>query len=249
MHFNYCEETETVMSIEEKITYVRTACTLNHGILYRFNRFDSKDYNGVLWADYPTTKKRVHVGDLECLTVVDLDYGSYLFQPIHFSCGDYCGSLVEKSNRIKFLEQFGLIDGVYELSADFGYSGVVFNISALNTEMIELLDSISECGQIDDEQYDELVRESEDTAWNDYSIKRDFINAIENKFDLLIDEDQNSDDVIRKLFEDVRGRVNQYWINEQSNTSWIDIYPIVASVTYDDLIEYLSGIQLVIVEG
>jgi len=86
---------------------------------------------------------------------------SLFIQPELLAGSDYSGGVLQKSNNKSFLEQFGDVEGVYELWGGMGTYGVAVRLDVYenNKEIKGTLDSLDDYPVIDEEAYSELEHE------------------------------------------------------------------------------------------
>ena len=103
-----------------------------------------------------------------------LEYGDFDLDPngkfVEVPCttySGYSGGTVERANCDKFLEMFGDLPGVYEVTGGYGTRGVFIRRACLRCDEIrEVIEGLDDYPLIDDESLSDLEMQLEDEAWD-----------------------------------------------------------------------------------
>jgi hypothetical protein len=124
----------------------------------------------------------------------------YFFHP-HLGFSDYDGksTAVERSNLRMFLKKFKKCRRIKHVSGCCGYEAIAIDITCINQEIINTLVALDDYPIINDEDHSRMENEMEEEAWESW-LKRDFISAIEKKFDAY-DSDPDEDELLELYYE------------------------------------------------
>jgi hypothetical protein len=154
--------------------------------------------------------------------------------PTYLSGSDYSGTLVERSNRDRWREDFASGEDQWwvEVSGGYGTFAIVVRLDSLPDEAIEFLEQLSTYPVADDDAHSRLEMEAQNEAWDDWAAQ-DFVRALEEKFDCEID---GAAEDLFTVFCELMESTNTYWKNEQGDSMYVDMGRIVKGATEADVI-------------
>jgi hypothetical protein len=154
--------------------------------------------------------------------------------PKYLSGSDYSGTLVERSNRDCWREDFAAGEDQWwvEVSGGHGTFAIVVRLDALPDEAIEFLERLDTYPLADEDANSQLETEAQIEAWDNWAA-RDFVRALGKKFGCEID---GSAEDLFTVFSELMDRTNTYWENEQGDSMYIDMKRIVKGATESDVI-------------
>jgi hypothetical protein len=173
----------------------------------------------------------------------DTKNGRYLV-PGALSGSDYSGTLIEHSNRAEWCETFEAGNGEWwtEVSGGYGTRAIVVDLEMvpedLQTPVVEFLNGLQNYPSASDDRLCEMETEAQGEAWKDWA-ERKFKRAIEQRFE--VDLDETDADLLFRIFSETSDHAGIYWVNEQSDSMWIDIPRIVTKVTQTDVDQLLAS--------
>jgi len=151
--------------------------------------------------------------------------------PELLSYGDYDNScLVQRSNYRVFLERFGKVDGVVELSGGYGTAAIAIRVDLLTSheELKDVIEGLDNYSLIDEEDHSELEQKAINEAWKDWG-QKDFVSGLLDELGDKFNE-RSLKKVIRHkifsknfkqmphpfevLFYSCMERANEYWQDE-----------------------------------
>jgi hypothetical protein len=161
--------------------------------------------------------------------------------PKYLSGSDYSGSLVERSNRDVWAEEFaeGRDNWWAEVHGGHGTFAIVVKLDALPDDALEFLARLDEYPLADEDAHSHLEIEAQGEAWEDWG-RGDFKVELDKRAG---DEGKLGDvenDKLYTLFYAVSERIGEYWVNEQGDSMAIDIKRIAKAVTDEELADVLS---------
>jgi len=167
---------------------------------------------------------------------------NYYIMPDILSGSDYSGSLVEQSNWMCFLEEFGQCDGVKCVVGGHGTFAVAITVEAYkgNKNIQEALNSLADYPVADEDHYSHMQMEKTEEAWEDWAFS-DYESALEKAFDLDeqgMELNWSGQDAF-EVFTEVAESVNEYW-EEENQSMWIDVETVAEATTLNDLSKYLE---------
>lgn len=149
------------------------------------------------------------------------------------ACGsDYSGNLLEVSNYNVLRDDYGTIDGVIMLHDNYGTFAIAFRLDVIekNEELQDILKGIRHYPLISSDELEHLEQEEQERAWTDWA-KDDYTTAIRNKIDPddkhktekvgLINNLSEND--LATMFYKAQEASNEYWVNEEGSSMWIDV--------------------------
>jgi hypothetical protein len=175
--------------------------------------------------------------------------GRYLVPGI-LSGSDYSGSLVQKSNHRKFSEEFADGEDKWWGSAPGGHGtyAIVIDMQSVpedkEEEVAEFLNALSDYPLADEDLHSEMEMEAQNKAWNDWA-RADFKKEIEKVYGVDLDEaeEELGEEVFNRklyeLFHKASEKANEYWVNEQGDSMYINLERVVAKGTVQENIEAL----------
>jgi hypothetical protein len=178
-----------------------------------------------------------------------IDDECYLI-PNFLSGGDYANStLVEVSNHKLFLERYGSIRGVIDVSGSHGSFAVAINLAVVSPAEDELWADLLELKDypvLDEEHHSNMEFEAQEEAWVNWG-RKDFIREIKKSFDLSEEDEEILDgldgndpqDRIYGLFRQLSEDANEYWETEAGGGQYINIERIVQEMNDDELNDLL----------
>lgn len=161
----------------------------------------------------------------------DVDTDVYVV-PDLLQGGDYSGGSYTKANHKKFLEDFGSVRGVVDLSGGHGSYGVAINTKEvpLNHELWEVLSGLIDYPIIDDEAVIEMEMEGQSESWESWG-KHDFLKEIAKQFGLTDEEEEKLDNLddgkIYEIFREAQDKSNTEWQEESGGGWYIDMKRLV----------------------
>ena len=175
--------------------------------------------------------------------------GRYLV-PQYLSGSDYSGTLVERSNAQKWGEEFS--DGEDEwwarLIGGHGTFAIIIDMKGVpedkEEEVAEFLNALSNYPLADEDLHSHMEMEAQDEAWKDWG-RKDFRKEIEKVYSVDLDEAEAElgEEVVNRkldeLFYKASDKANEYWVNEQGDSMYIDLERVVAKGTVQEDIEAL----------
>lgn len=182
----------------------------------------------------------------------DAKDGRYLL-PALLSGSDYSGSIVEQANYQKFADEFTSGNNEWWIYTPGGHGtfGILIDMKGVpddvSTDVAEFLNGLHDYPLADEELHSEMEMEAEEEAWKNWA-ERDFVRDLQKKFaddeklEAVLDEVLTDDELLvklRELFEDAREKANEYWVNEQGDSMYINMKRIVAKVSKKDVTYFL----------
>lgn len=154
----------------------------------------------------------------------------------HLSGSDYSGNLTNVSNYQVFQEEFSEGAGIWwdTVSGGHGTFAIVIDTTKAPDEAYDFLCGLEDYPVADDGHHSGLEIEAQNEAWSQ-DVERDFIRALEKKFDIEFSEDMTGTDKASNLFYTLTERSNTYWENQQGSEMYIDVDRVVKSATLNDL--------------
>lgn len=171
--------------------------------------------------------------------------------PNYLSGSDYSGSLVERTNHDVFLEDFGNVPGVLDVSGGHGTFAVAVPIRTRKgswsrgkrtAEMFEWLEKLNDYPLADEEKLSEMELEAQVEAWNSWAASdfrgevRDHVDPSGEDEELEQALDDISDDDLYEVFRVAADKANEYWVNESGGEMWIDLKRVAKQVVRKDII-------------
>lgn len=182
---------------------------------------------------------------------------SIVWAPSFFQSGDYGGSLVELSNLRSFLEDHGRKPGVWELSGDWGSSGLALDVRFLGEELLEELEALESYPLRCEDHLSFLELEEEGKAWESWA-SSDFRKELEKLLpDLLPEHDplllsdvtlwEKAEEKLEalpeeklfQLFQEAAEEASICWETE-AISRWIDCQKVAEAVKPEALLEALE---------
>lgn len=183
---------------------------------HHFNLWDPHDWPPSRYGNWRTTKGRD---------------GRY-FVPEYLSGSDYSGSLVERSNVDAWREQFADGENTWWCTVHGGHGtiAIVVDGEGLTDEAKEFLCALSDYPLADEERHSEMEMEAQGAAWDDWA-RRDFVRALEKRFDVEDLDLAADNDQLFELFRETGDRIGEYWVNEQGDSMYINVDRIASKVS------------------
>jgi acyl carrier protein len=164
--------------------------------------------------------------------------GRYLL-PAYLGGSDYSGSIVERSNFKAFQEKFGDGEDEWWTNAigSHGTFALLIDMQGvpedIEEEVAEFLNALHDYPVADDDLHSQMEMEAQNEAWDSWA-KKDFIKALEKKFDVELDD--VDDEKIFELFHEACDSSNTYWENQQGDEMYIDLDRVVKKIKETDLV-------------
>jgi hypothetical protein len=154
--------------------------------------------------------------------------------PKYLSGSDYSGTLVERSNRDCWREDFASGEDQWwvEVSGGYGTFAIVVRLDSLPDDAIEFLEKLSTYPLADEDAHSRLEMDAQNEAWDNWAAQ-DFVRALEKKFDCEID---GAAEDLFTVFCELMESTNTYWENEQGDSMYVDMGRIVKGATEADVI-------------
>lgn len=223
--------------------------TRHDGSIYRFTgetRIDDSKYGLDNWRSLELSEvSNMNWSDLDNVTGDVLPGDVCILRVL--SGGDYASSCaVEYSNYLEWIELFADTLSVdwWTVSGGYGSYGIAIRVDTENSEILEMIGSLSDYCVINEDRLSQVEME-----WQDDTYRRDtaqeFIEGIEKEFEieLLIDDPQDND-LVFELFQTCADRANEYWEVEQHGSTYIRVRKLVEKVEYADLVQFLETIPV-----
>lgn len=189
--------------------------------------WDDVDLNDTAYLSYGHWNKLTDNDFLEPTTVLVPDY---------LSGSDYSGGTAYRSNYNVFLEEFGDLPGVYDISGGHGTYAIGIRLDSLNDDMLDILHGLEDYPVIDEEAMSELETEQEDEAWENWT-RSEFTRALTQKFPDLEEEIEDlSNDQLFELFRESADKANEYWEHDAEGAR-INVKRIVETIDEEDIPE------------
>lgn len=196
----------------------------NH--ILRFNKYSNEK---------PEDLSSLYYGDFDRLEKYESPEPTDFYLPELLSGSDYSGGSVTVSNHRVFLEQFGKVDGVYEVYGGYSTYAVAIRLDAINEEMLDIFKALEDYPLIDEDDLSRVELEAEDEAWDSW-VEHDFRRDAAEKFP-HVDPDvfyEMPKDKLFEVFRTLAERSNTYWQNEEGNSAYIDLKRLLDSATEAD---------------
>lgn len=153
--------------------------------------------------------------------------------PSSMSGSDYSGTTYHRSNYDTFLEKFGDVEGVYSLYGGYGTFAIAIRADLVNEEIHEAIAGLNDYPVLDEDALTEYENELEGEAWNNWA-RHDFVQSIENRFDIEDLEELMTDVQIEDLFHELCERSNTYFMPDGADM-YIRIEDVVAAAEPGDI--------------
>jgi hypothetical protein len=161
------------------------------------------------------------------------------------SCGgsDYSGGSANVSNYRRFLEMFGDIPGVFEVSGGFNTYTIAVAPGALTQQMIDTLAALCDYPLISDEDHSAVEIEAQNEAWHSW-LRREVEQALNKRLsedfqqgDEVFDVEINvSEEDLLDLTEQTMQHAAIYWRHETGNQASLDVERVAEAFDLDALI-------------
>lgn len=202
-----------------------------------------QDYTKSCWTEVPW--QDVASCSLSCFSPIadwcEVSPWSFVQVP-YTGCGDYCGSLVERSNLQACQEAWAGIPGVIEAWGDYSHTCLYVRAGLLLKPTVwEIIASLFDYPCVDEELHSSLEWEATQEAWDSWGFS-DWKKALQVHFDSQFrdhfGEDSWEDDWTDKLdslaclkltFSDGSGD----WINEQGTDMYLDMERSVLDLNWE----------------
>lgn len=146
---------------------------------------------------------------------------------------DYSGTLVERSNRDHWREEFADFEATeenpdgwwIEVAGGHGTFAIVVDTSRATEDAYDTLCALENYPLCDEERHSELERKAQESAWES-DVRDDFASALSKATGLDCSEADHA--LLRELFEDAAERSSTYWENQQADSMYIDVERIAA---------------------
>lgn len=168
--------------------------------------------------------------------------GKYVEMP-HCTFSDYSGCLVQRSNYEWMLENYKDNENIHRIYGGYGTAGILFSIEYLESdnELQDIVNMLFDYPVIDDEKLSELELQIDEESWNDY-IKSYIVRQLDN-----VNYNYNEDN-LQGVVYNIMDKINEYFIHEDSNSSYLDIDKIIKYMlenesSYDFLIRKFRDVR------
>lgn len=199
--------------------------------LHNWRSLELSEVSNMNWSDLDNVTGDVLPGDVCILRVL--------------SGGDYASSCaVEYSNYLEWIELFADTLSVdwWTVSGGYGSYGIAIRVDTENSEILEMIGSLSDYCVINEDRLSQVEME-----WQDDTYRRDtadeFVQSINALFEIELDLDIDcnaDDDRVFELFRACADRANEYWEVEQHGSAYIRVEKLVDTVEYADLVPFLD---------
>ena len=161
----------------------------------------------------------------------EIPANTYFYRHPLLSFGDYDNSCaVERANVRVFISEFSEFNGslFHRVTGGYNSESIYIDITCTNMEIIETLNSLFEYPAINDEAVSEIKMEIEMESWDNY-YKRDFLEAIQKKFDGW-DIECSDDNKLLELYHELKELTNTYFEVEAGGNGYIKIESLVDAI-------------------
>jgi len=205
-------------------------------------------------------KRDLVIGDRDLLVdldkgedLADLRYGRWTERedgryliPVSLGGSDYSGTLVERSNARAWCERFDDSEDQWWTNAPGGHGTFAIVIDTkgipedVEDDVAEFLNGLQDYPLADEDLHSKMEIESQEEAWNDWG-RKNFLKAIEKHFEVEFEDDPDQK-LVDEIFYESCDKANENWINEQGDSSYIDMDRVVAKgVTREDLKQLMKS--------
>lgn len=134
---------------------------------------------------------------------------------------DYSGGTLHRSNYLKFLEDFGETDGVYDIYGSYGSYGIAILTSINDKKIRDTLLALHTYPVIDDEYLSELEMNLQEDSWSNW-VRKEFVDLLEKEFNIEFLEFNNDED-LHNLFDRLCKHSNVQWEAQSGSEMYIAI--------------------------